>query len=97
VTRLEATATVIGAFERWQGSACRARLYPGDLLVVFSDGVTEANSGEEEFGEARLIAGLRENSGRPVAEIVPAILDSVQRFSAGDQYDDLTLLAARAR
>lgn len=97
VTRLEATATVIGAFERWQGSACRAQLDPGDLLVVYSDGVTEANRGEEEFGEARLIDELRENSRRPVAEIVPAILASVQQFSAGDQYDDLTLLAARAR
>jgi sigma-B regulation protein RsbU (phosphoserine phosphatase) len=97
VTRLAATATVIGAFERWQGSAGRAQLDPGDLLVVFSDGVTEANRGEEEFGEARLIDELRENSRRPVAEIVPAIMASVQQFSAGDQYDDLTLLAARAR
>lgn len=97
VTRLEATATVIGAFERWEGSACRAPLNPGDLLVVYSDGVTEANRGEEEFGEVRLINELRENSRRPVSEIVPAILASVQQFSAGDQYDDLTLMAARSR
>ena len=97
VTRLEATATVIGAFARWQGSAGRAQLNPDDLLVVFSDGVTEANRGEEEFGEVRLIDELRENSRRPVAEIVPAILASVQQFSTGDQYDDFTLLAARAR
>jgi serine phosphatase RsbU (regulator of sigma subunit) len=34
VARLEPTATVIGAIDRWQGSACRARLEPGDLLVV---------------------------------------------------------------
>ena len=71
VTRLGATATVIGLFERWQGSACRAHLDPGDLLVVFSDGVTEANRGEEEFGEVRLIGELRENRGRPVAEMFP--------------------------
>lgn len=43
---------------------------------------------------AQLIAELRENS-RPVAEIVPAIRASVQQFSASDQCDDLTLLAAR--
>ena len=97
VTRLEATATVIGAFERWQGSACRALLGLGDLLVVFSDGVTEANCGVEEFGEGRLIDKLRSSNGIPVSEIVPAILASVQQFSAGAQYDDLTLLAARAR
>jgi len=96
VTRLEATATVIGAFERWQGSACRAQLNPGDLLVVYSDGVTEANRGEEEFGETRLIDELRKNRSRTASEIVPAILASVQQFSTGDQYDDFTLLAARA-
>ena len=97
VTRLEATATVIGAFEEWQGTACRAPLAPGDLLVVYSDGVTEANCGEEEFGEARLIRELQQDGRRPAAEVVHAILDSVQKFSPGAQYDDLTLLAARAR
>jgi sigma-B regulation protein RsbU (phosphoserine phosphatase) len=97
VTRLEATATVIGAFERWQGSARCAQLNPGDLLVVYSDGVTEANRGEDEFGEARLIDELRAKCRRPVAEIVPAILASVQQFSTGDQYDDFTLLAAKVR
>lgn len=97
VTRLEATATVIGAFERWQGEAGRAQLDPGDLLVVFSDGVTEANRGEEEFGEARLIDVIRANRFRAPAEAVSAILDSVRQFSTGDQYDDFTLLAARAR
>lgn len=97
VTRLDATATVIGAFERWQGSACRAQFYPGDLLVVFSDGVTEANRGEEEFGETRLIAALQACNGERVDKIVPTILSSVQQFSSGAQYDDLTLLAARAR
>lgn len=97
VRRLDATATVIGAFERWQGAACRAQLDPGDLLVVYSDGVTEANRGEEEFGEDRLIDDLRACDGSPVSEIVPAILARVQQFSTGDQYDDFTLLAARAR
>jgi len=63
--------------------------------VVYSDGVTEANRGEEEFGEARLIDELRVNRRRPVAEIVPAVLASVQQFSTGDQYDDFTLLAAK--
>ncbi len=94
--RLEATGTVIGAFPEWQAKVGHAQLDPSDLLVVFSDGVTEANRGEEEFGEDRLIEELRSVSGCPAAEIVPTILDSVQRFSAGAQYDDLTLLVGRA-
>jgi phosphoserine phosphatase RsbU/P len=96
IRRLEATATVIGAFARWQASACRARLEPGDLLVVFSDGVTEAPRGEEEFGEHRLIEALVACNGSPVKSIVSGILGRVQEFSEGAQADDLTLLVARA-
>jgi len=97
VTRLEATATVIGAFAAWQATLMTAQLAPGDLLVVFSDGVTEANRGEEDFGEARLLAELRSRAVDPVDQIVSGILSVVQQFSAGSQYDDLTLLVARAR
>ena len=95
LARLEATSTVVGAFPEWHATLGQSRLDPGDLLVVFSDGVTEANRGEEEFGETRLIAALRSAASLPAGEIVPAILGCVQEFSAGDQYDDLTLLVAR--
>ncbi len=97
VARLEATATVIGAFPDWEASAGHAQLEPGDLLVVFSDGVTEATRGEEEFGEHRLLDQLRSHAAGPVGEIVSGILAGVQEFSAGAQSDDLTLLAARVR
>ena len=97
VARLEPTATVIGAFDRWQASACRARLDPGDLLVVFSDGITEAPRGEEEFGERRLIDELLARNGSSVNAIMSGILGRVQEFSNGAQADDLTLLIARAR
>ena len=95
--RLPATATVLGVFEPWECSACQIRLATGDLLAVFSDGVSEASRGEEEFGEERLIEELQAQAGRPAEEIVTAILNSVQQFSAGAQSDDLTLLIARAR
>jgi serine phosphatase RsbU (regulator of sigma subunit) len=97
VERLPATALVIGAFEPWDCSAVQVQLAPGDLLAVFSDGVTEAVRGEDEFGEARLIDALRAHSQLPVHELVDTILASVQQFSAGAQYDDLTLLIARVR
>jgi sigma-B regulation protein RsbU (phosphoserine phosphatase) len=97
ITRLDATATVIGAFAHWEGSACRARLAPGDLLVLFSDGVTEAACDDDEFGEARLVAQLQTFNGSSVDVIVAGILSKVQDFSRGEQSDDLTLLVARAK
>ena len=97
VERLASTATVIGLFEQWECSVEQIRLDSGDLLVIFSDGVTEAARNEEEYGEARLIHKLQACRHLPANEIVPAILASVQKFSAGTQSDDLTLLIAKAR
>jgi serine phosphatase RsbU (regulator of sigma subunit) len=98
VERLKATATVIGLFERWECTVREVQLADGDVLVIFSDGVTEAERSEdEEFGEERLIEELRATRHLPSSEIVSSILNSVQQFSAGAQSDDLTLLIARAR
>ena len=97
VQRLPATATVIGVFEQWECFVDQIRLAPGDLLVIFSDGVTEAARNEEEYGEARLIHELQACRHLPVNEIVEAIFASVQEFSAGAQSDDLTLVIVKAR
>jgi sigma-B regulation protein RsbU (phosphoserine phosphatase) len=98
VERLKATATVIGLFERWECTVREVQLADGDVLVIFSDGVTEAERSEdEEFGEERLIEELRATRRLPSSEIVSSILNSVQQFSAGAQSDDLTLLIARTR
>jgi sigma-B regulation protein RsbU (phosphoserine phosphatase) len=97
VERLAATATVVGLFERWECAVRGVQLEPGDLLAIFSDGITEAMRGEEEFGEDRLLAELRLRRGHSAGEIVTAALDAVQRFSGGAQSDDLTLLIAKVR
>jgi sigma-B regulation protein RsbU (phosphoserine phosphatase) len=97
VERLGATATVIGLFEQWECAVAEIELASGDLLAVFSDGVTEAEGREEEFGEARLIELLRACRGLAVEHIVPAIFARVEEFSAGAQADDLTMLIARGR
>jgi sigma-B regulation protein RsbU (phosphoserine phosphatase) len=94
--RLPPTAPAVGLFETWQGSAGEIAIEPGDVLALFSDGVTEAMHGEDEFGEARFIDELAACRGRSAVEIVETILASVQEFSAGTQYDDLTLVVARA-
>ena len=97
VARLAATATVIGMFEEWECEVVQIRLAPGDLLAIFSDGVTEAAHNEEEYGDARLIQELQACRHLSASEIVQTIFASVQVFSAGAQSDDLTLLIAKAR
>ena len=74
----------------------RILLAPGDLLAIFSDGVTEAAHNEEEYGDARLIQELHVCRHLSASDIVQTIFASVQEFSAGAQSDDLTLVNANA-
>lgn len=69
-------------------------LHPGDSLLFYTDGVTEArNSQGEDFGVGRLTALPRPNGARDMAE---SVLQSIDQFTAGaPQHDDITLLAAR--
>lgn len=93
--RLPPTAPVVGLFEQWQGHVDEVAIRPGDVLAVFSDGVTEAMRGENEFGEAALIDHLRAGAGNPATVVMEAVLGAVERFSGGAQSDDLTLLVLR--
>ena len=84
------------------GSRFQARgitLEPGDLLCIYSDGITEAESpDDEEFGTARLLALLREHARRPLAEVLEAIQIATGSFCAGlPQGDDQTLVLLRRR
>ena len=97
VERLEPTAMVIGLFEEWECVASEIQMAPGDLLAIFSDGVTEAMLGEEEFGESRFLDQLRETRRLPLEQVVTTVFTAVQHFSAGDQSDDLTLVVARGK
>ena len=67
------------------------------MLVVYSDGVTEAlNAGGEEFGDERLLACIEANGRRPPPELLDELLSSVRRFSEGAaQHDDVTALVLR--
>ena len=95
VERLEAGGPVLGILKGVKFSEGRASLAPGDVLVMYSDGVTEAVDGAgEEFGEERLIQVVRCNSSTAKA-IVAAVDRAVREFSAGQpQADDITVVAA---
>jgi sigma-B regulation protein RsbU (phosphoserine phosphatase) len=81
-------------------SAIEDRLEPfdsGDMMVLYTDGVTEApNAEEKEFSSARLADVVRALHTRPAREINDGILESVRRFSGETvQRDDLTLVTVR--
>jgi sigma-B regulation protein RsbU (phosphoserine phosphatase) len=91
---LDPTATMLGAFRRWTCTEQEVRLHAGDTLLIYSDGVTEAESpSEEDFGEERLLRCLRENRGQPARLLVEAVVDAVSHFSDGSRYDDVTVVA----
>ena len=69
-------------------------LEPGDTLLIYSDGLTEArNRAEEEFGEQRLRSVLAASSGLPPAEAGRRVLGEVEAFMQdGRPHDDLSLI-----
>ncbi len=73
------------------------QLAAGDLLIAYSDGLTEAcNLNGEEFGEERLLDLASTEGGRAAAPLCSTILDTVKAFTnGGHQADDLTVLAAK--
>jgi len=98
VERLPSTCTVMGLFEVWHCETAEVQLTPGDMLVLYTDGVTEAtNTNGEEFGESRLVDALASHSHLPLEPLLQAVVETVQRFSSGsEQQDDITLVIARA-
>ncbi|HSD49579.1 MAG TPA: PP2C family protein-serine/threonine phosphatase, partial [Actinomycetota bacterium] len=70
-------------------------LGPGDALVLYTDGVTDERSGDEEFGEQRLVELLTTLAGRTAQEIADAVLDEVVAFRSGQPRDDIALLVLR--
>jgi serine phosphatase RsbU (regulator of sigma subunit) len=97
VERLMPTAMVIGLVEPWACDVGEVTLGAGDLVVAYSDGITEAaDLDEQEFGEHRLAETVVAHRARPLPELLDAVYGAVRRFSVGEQADDQTLLVARA-
>ena len=88
----------IGLFEGVTYDTGVLALEPGDLLALFTDGVTEAPApGGEEFGEERLAALLRTCRGGPLDAALQAVLDALLDWSGPAAHDDVTLVLARVR
>ena len=96
IEKLDPTSTVIGLFEEWSCSIQESCLSPGDTLVLYTDGVTESpNSAGEEFSEERLVDSLWRHNALGACAMARAVVEDVAQFSAGDQFDDITLIIAK--
>jgi sigma-B regulation protein RsbU (phosphoserine phosphatase) len=99
VRRLETGGLILGLFPQAAYDEEALALEDGDVLVVFSDGVTEAFSpAGEEYGEERMLACLHANLDREPAGMLQKLLASVQEFAASAaQSDDVTALVLKYR
>ena len=98
VERLEATGTVLGLFEDWDCEMGERTIRSGDMLALYTDGITEAfDHAEEEFGEGRLIEVLRRNREQPSLTLLDCVVEEVRRFSPQEQRDDITMIVAKCR
>lgn len=91
---LKAKGIALGVIENIELEEEEIQLEKGDLITLFTDGVTEAiNQKEEQFGQQRLLTLIEENRGLSACEIVSKIEAEVTAFSGGQpQFDDITLM-----
>ena len=97
VEYLDGGGPVLGILPVANYAEYRAKLEPGDVLAIYSDGVTEAtNAKEEEFGDERFAELLKATRGQSAADIVDAVNQALTAFAAGSPAaDDITLVVAR--
>lgn len=96
---LEPSGTILGMFDDSRYKSKTLELQAGDVVVLYSDGITESrNPRKEEFGPERLEAVTRSNADQPTREIHDHILQAFRTFLEGNEpSDDLTLLVIKKR
>ena len=98
VDRLHSTCTVLGLFKEWKCVIEEVSFLPGDLLVIYTDGVSEAaNEAGEEFGEERIIECLRKHRELCPEALIGELVKELRGFALDEQQDDVTLIVAKAR
>lgn len=99
INRLETAGLVLGAIADSEYSAGTTELEPGSVLLLYSDGVTEAmNEARAEYGEDRLENLLRDGHGMSAQQTVDRIVKDVRsHVGKAAQHDDMTLLVVKRR
>jgi sigma-B regulation protein RsbU (phosphoserine phosphatase) len=97
VQRLETGGPVLGIFSDVQYEQGRLQLHSYDVLIGYTDGISEAMTTDyEEWGEERLIAAAKKSTHRSAQDIVTAVVQCADRFTAGaEQNDDLSLVVLK--
>ena len=87
----------LGMFPRAKFTMQSTQLEPGDALMIFSDGVTEAqNTNRDFFGDARLEEILKKSAELPVHEVCTRMVEAVENFAGfAPQADDITAVLVR--
>lgn len=95
--RLETGGLPLGLMRNARYACGQTTLSPGDLLLVFTDGLVEAeNRKEEEYGEPRMLATLNSFSGRTAGQVLQGLMASADHFvDSAPQHDDITCLVLR--
>ena len=99
ISRLEINGMIVGAFPHAEYSATSLALVSGDLLVAYTDGVTEPeNARGEEYGEERLRRAICHHADQPLRALIEDVMDGVVQWT-GDStlQDDMTMLVLRKR
>jgi phosphoserine phosphatase RsbU/P len=99
VRRLECGGPIVGLFEGATYDEETVVLAPGDWLIVFSDGVSEALSADgDEYGDARIVACVQQNASAAPQQLLEALFADVRQFAHGAaQSDDITAMVLRYR
>ena len=79
---LASTATVVGLFKDLECSTHQVQLHSGDVLTLYTDGITESfNPAGEEFGESRLVEALRKARNLSAQDLLASVIEEVQLFA----------------
>ena len=96
VRRLETGGTVVGLFPDCDYEEETVELFPGDIFIAFSDGMTEPENEFGEFGEQRLIETIASYRHLPLSKITEHAVAAIQDWiGSTEQPDDITLVLAR--
>jgi phosphoserine phosphatase RsbU/P len=97
VTRLEAGGPPVGLLPQASYEGASVEIKPGDLLLLFTDGISEAmNAADEEWGEERMLCVLKNSSAAKLASIASTLFYAADEFTgSAPQHDDMTVVIAR--
>jgi sigma-B regulation protein RsbU (phosphoserine phosphatase) len=97
VLRLEDGGPVVGLFKPARYSQASVDLASGDVLLFYTDGISEAmNAADEEWGEERMMEAARECQSRPALEMIDELMRAADAFVAGaPQHDDMTVMVVK--